>query len=502
MTTQVEIKDLNPVVTPAATDLFVGQQTSGDSLNYTPAQIANAISVAAGSLPGATFISTGTTTARSFEDRGADAINVKDYGAVLNGSASDSTAFQDVYNAVPNDGVINIPIGNLNASLTPSASKAVLWRTLGSFDYGTSAPGTNPVTSFGDGDVLETFLEGRKRFSKSCVTNQEAYATVEVDLDWSSTNPNTSFVNSALVVAGTNNATGTSGGVWSGNFFVTANTAISDNFAIAGTATINGTGWAGVAYLQLMDNAGTSGDVNVHEFDLFTQNADAIGTSGPISGLRAIGSWNLATVTGKTTAQASRGLSVVTIGSASIGSVFFTGANIYNAAFDCAQATFASSSVASLRMAPNQFIDLTGDYATGALNTHALGYSTSSTSLEYQVSGAAVFSISDTGATSSTFFAGSVGTGLTAAGTTQGTAYAITTQSSVFTNVASGTGAMLPSVKPGTIMPVLNRGANALTLYPFTGQSFETLAANAPISIPPGSSNQIIYAGGTQCYVI
>ncbi|MDE2343602.1 MAG: hypothetical protein KGL63_09480, partial [Betaproteobacteria bacterium] len=105
----------------------------------------------------------------------------------------------------------------------------------------------------------------------------------------------------------------------------------------------------------------------------------------------------LATVTGKTTAQASRGLSVGTSGSASIGSVFFTGGNIYNAAFDCAQATFASSSVAALRMAPNQFIDLTGDYATGALNAHALGYSTSSTSLEYRISGTAVFLVKDSG---------------------------------------------------------------------------------------------------------
>lgn len=80
--------------------------------------------------------------------------------------------------------------------------------------------------------------------------------------------------------------------------------------------------------------------------------------------------------------------------------------------------------------------------------------------------------------------------GLTAAGTTQGNAYAIPSGQgiSIFTTVASGSGARLPSdgVSPGECYAVCNHGANALAVYPATGGQIGTLGVNAAFSVPAG----------------
>lgn len=86
-------------------------------------------------------------------------------------------------------------------------------------------------------------------------------------------------------------------------------------------------------------------------------------------------------------------------------------------------------------------------------------------------------------------------TGLTAAGTTQATGYAINRSISVFTTVAAGAGATLPNVAPqslsSTVMAeftVVNAGANALLLYPASGLAINALAANAALSVAAGAT--------------
>lgn len=74
---------------------------------------------------------------------------------------------------------------------------------------------------------------------------------------------------------------------------------------------------------------------------------------------------------------------------------------------------------------------------------------------------------------------------LAAAGTTQNTAFPVPAQINVFANVASGAGAILPAT-PANIT-VINNGANALLLYPSSGDRIDAGASNAPISIAAGS---------------
>lgn len=78
-------------------------------------------------------------------------------------------------------------------------------------------------------------------------------------------------------------------------------------------------------------------------------------------------------------------------------------------------------------------------------------------------------------------------TGLTATGNSQGTAFPIASQNSVFNTVAPGTGALLPGTY-GAQLTIFNEGVNALLLYPAAGDQIFGQAVNAPISILAGGS--------------
>jgi hypothetical protein len=91
--------------------------------------------------------------------------------------------------------------------------------------------------------------------------------------------------------------------------------------------------------------------------------------------------------------------------------------------------------------------------------------------------------------------AGKPVSGLTAAGSTQGTALAIVNDFSVFTTVAAGTGGILPAQNgasmtalAGDIYIAVNGGANALLVYPPVGGNFITVAVNTAVSVPAGKT--------------
>src|ERR1700757_816274 len=83
-------------------------------------------------------------------------------------------------------------------------------------------------------------------------------------------------------------------------------------------------------------------------------------------------------------------------------------------------------------------------------------------------------------------------TGLTAAGSSQGTALPIPSDFCVFTTVAASTGAILPVSSPTDWLTVVNHGASALTVYPPTGGQISTGATNAGLSVPSGKAAQFL----------
>lgn len=92
--------------------------------------------------------------------------------------------------------------------------------------------------------------------------------------------------------------------------------------------------------------------------------------------------------------------------------------------------------------------------------------------------------------------AGTPLTGQTAAGTTQANAYAITSDFTVFSTVASGSGARLPAAsapsltaQAGDIYVVVNgQATNALLVYPPVGGNFSAVAVNTAVSVPAGKT--------------
>ena len=104
------------------------------------------------------------------------------------------------------------------------------------------------------------------------------------------------------------------------------------------------------------------------------------------------------------------------------------------------------------------------------------------------------------GAQAAVVILGDVGDGLSAAGTTQGTATAIVHVSSIFTTVDPGTGGRLPvtpTVSARDRLHVANHGANTLLVYPPSGGKLSNRTANWPAQIPPNKCGDFLCIDGT-----
>lgn len=78
--------------------------------------------------------------------------------------------------------------------------------------------------------------------------------------------------------------------------------------------------------------------------------------------------------------------------------------------------------------------------------------------------------------------------GLTATGSTQGTALPLPTDFNVFTTVAASTGTILPATQNGygamgDDITIVNHGANPLTVYPPVGGNVANGATNAGFTV-------------------
>mgnify|MGYP000285286688 CR=1 FL=1 len=92
---------------------------------------------------------------------------------------------------------------------------------------------------------------------------------------------------------------------------------------------------------------------------------------------------------------------------------------------------------------------------------------------------------------------------VSAAGSTQGTATALTASYNVVTTVAASSGVVLPV--PGTtgwMITIVNRGANPLNVYPNSGAAIDGAAANAAIVVPVNDTITVQNSSGTQWFAV
>lgn len=90
--------------------------------------------------------------------------------------------------------------------------------------------------------------------------------------------------------------------------------------------------------------------------------------------------------------------------------------------------------------------------------------------------------------------------GISAAGTTQGTATAISGDLCTVTTVAANSGVVLPSRQAGSILTVINKGANPLNVYPAASAYIDALAQNAPVVVPVNGWVEFNATTATQWY--
>jgi hypothetical protein len=90
---------------------------------------------------------------------------------------------------------------------------------------------------------------------------------------------------------------------------------------------------------------------------------------------------------------------------------------------------------------------------------------------------------------------------VSAAGTTQGTATALTASYNVVTTAAANSGVILPAATTaGWSVTVVNRGANAVNVYPASGAAIDGAAANVAISLPVGDTITLQNSSATQWF--
>ena len=108
--------------------------------------------------------------------------------------------------------------------------------------------------------------------------------------------------------------------------------------------------------------------------------------------------------------------------------------------------------------------------------------------------------LADAGAPCGSGGGGTYTAGATATGSTLGTAYTVTTSTTVFTTVASGTGAVVTGTL-GTRYAIYNRGANTLNVYPpSTSAQIENLGNGVAATIVANGSAAVTCVTSTQCY--
>jgi hypothetical protein len=96
----------------------------------------------------------------------------------------------------------------------------------------------------------------------------------------------------------------------------------------------------------------------------------------------------------------------------------------------------------------------------------------------------------------------SVATGISAAGSTQGTATALAKDINVVSTVSAGQGVVLPTAVAGMRITVMNTSATAVNVYPASGGAINSGATNAAYSLAAGGRLDFIATTTTQWYTL
>ena len=171
-----------------------------------------------------------------------------------------------------------------------------------------------------------------------------------------------------------------------------------------------------------------------------------------------------------------------------------TAINGANVTGTVANATYATSAGSATSATTATTATTAGTVTTAAQpNITSTGTLTSVTS-SGNISGANIIA--------SNYIIRSVGTGISAAGSTQGTATVLSKEINAVSTVSSGQGVALPSAVAGMVVNIINTSANSLLVYPASGGYINSLSQNAGFTQAAGSTLQFIAPTTGQWYTV
>lgn len=100
------------------------------------------------------------------------------------------------------------------------------------------------------------------------------------------------------------------------------------------------------------------------------------------------------------------------------------------------------------------------------------------------------------------YYVHSVALGITATGTSQGTAELLSSEFNVVSTVPVNSGVKLPETTGGMRLTVVNSSANAVNVYPNTSASINSGSANAAYSLAAGSRLDYVSVSASKWYTL
>lgn len=176
----------------------------------------------------------------------------------------------------------------------------------------------------------------------------------------------------------------------------------------------------------------------------------------------------------------------ITVGNASI-TASSGNANVGNLGFGTGQIT-GTGNITTTGNVSAGYVLGNGSQLTGITAASATTAGTVTTAAQPNITSVGTLtSLTSGNITATSFYVHSVGTAISAAGATQGTATAITKDFNVVSTVISGAnGVALPTALAGYRITVFNTSANALNVYPLGNGIINSAAANVAFSLPAG----------------
>jgi hypothetical protein len=319
------------------------------------------------------------------------------------------------------------------------------------------------------------------------------------------------------------NVTGTASGLTAGN--VTTNANLTGHITSVGNAAVLGSFTSAQLLAALTDETGTGAAVFANSPTLVTP---ALGTpsalvgtniTGTASGLTAGNVTTNANLTGHITSVGNAAvlgsftsaqlLAALTDETGSGANVFATSPTLVTPTIGVATATSvnkvaitAPATGSTLTLADGSTLATSGAFSTTLTATAATNVTLPTTGTLATLAGTETL----TNKTLTTpALNGAVvdnNNAVSAAGSTQAGATALTVDYNVVTTVAASTGVRLPTATAGRRIVIVNKGANTVSIYPATGGTIDALSANAAIQVAANGSIEIMASSSTQWYSI